>query len=158
VTETENTQDDAVETVTTAAAETLEASGDLVQLEAEQLLQMTIAELKVYADQRQIDLGAATRKGDMVDAILGGVELSHYGPVVDELLDKAGIPIDRVISRQFKVGKTSLAVGWFDQHGTPVGRFLGITPNQAEQIRDELNDFALRGLDTLTSAARETRQ
>jgi hypothetical protein len=158
VTETENTQDDAVETVTTAAAETLEASGDLVQLEAEQLLKMTVVELSHYASEREIDLGAAKRKGDIVDAILGGVELSHYGPVVDELLDKAGIPIDRVISRQFKVGKTSLAVGWFDQHGTPVGRFLGITPNQAEQIRDELNDFALRGLDTLTSAARETRQ
>lgn len=156
MTETEKTQDAAVEMVTNAAAESI--PDDTAPMTAEELLELTVAELTAYAASREIDLGGVKLKADIVDAILGGVELSHYGPVLDKLIMDAGIPIGRVISRQFKVGKSSVAVGWFDTHGTPVGRFLGITPNQAEQIRDELNDFALRGLDTLTSAAHETRQ
>lgn len=148
-----NAEADATEIVTTAAAETTFALDD--ELEAEQLLALTIADLRDYAAAREIDLRGAKRKGDIVDAILGGVDLSHYGPVLDELLGKASIPIDRVISRHFQIGKTTLSVGWFDQHGTPVGRFLNITPHQADQIRDELNDFALRGLDTLGDAVRD---
>lgn len=151
-----NADADATDAVKTAAAETTFALDD--ELEAEQLLALTIADLRDYAAAREIDLGAAKRKGDIVDAILGGVDLSHYGPVLDELLDKASIPIDRVISRHFQIGKTTLSVGWFDRHGTPVGRFLNITPYQAAQIRAELDAFTQRGLDTLAAAAREPGQ
>lgn len=130
-----------------------------VENTAEDLLELTVEQLREVAAAADIDLIGVTRKADIVDVIVGGVDEEHdeehFGPVLDQVLADAEIPVDRVLSRMLTVYPDRIGVGWLDSRGTCVGRYVLVTAQQSDQIREELGKYALRGLDTLADTARD---
>jgi hypothetical protein len=65
--------DKSEEAETSEAIETNKAVEDKKEYETDEIEKMTIAELKVYAENNNIDLGDATKKADILKAITGRV-------------------------------------------------------------------------------------